>query len=315
MEYLYPHLSPSQREALSRIKSYREKRYQKQRTRLLQDLPEIKDRTIDLTGSAPRVISPTISKEEERLIYDISKKLMPWRKGPFQIFQTFIDSEWKSQLKWNRLNLKRREIQGKVILDIGCNNGYFLFKMAMENPSLLLGIDPIDINKIQFEFLQSFFNISNIYFELFGYQELIHFDKIFDLIFFMGIIYHHKDPINQLIMIRKALKPGGTLYLETIGIVGDGSYALFPEKNYGKIKNIWFIPTLSCLINWAKKSKFVDIEVLSQSKTTEDEQRLTKWCGSVKNDFKNFLDPQDSEKTLDGHEAPYRFCLKMKRDQ
>ena len=43
----------------------------------------------------------------------------------------------------------------------------------------------------------------------------------------MGIIYHHKNPIEQLTTIREALKPGGRIIFETIGIPGEETLRSF----------------------------------------------------------------------------------------
>jgi len=252
------------------------------------------------------------SKTREQII-DLAKDLIPWRKGPFKLFGESIDAEWRSDFKWNRLKEHVDCLTDKRVLDIGCNNGYFLFKMAEQNPELLLGIDPVVPCETQFKFLQHFANIPNMHFEMFGVEHLNSFKKMFDVIFSMGIIYHHRHPLEQLINIREALVPGGQAIIETIGIPGDGSYALFPEDRYAKMRNVFFVPTLSCFINWLKKAKFIDVEVVAATPLTADEQRLTKWCPPPNQSLENFLDPNDPTKTFEGHPAPMRFCLKARK--
>ena len=247
------------------------------------------------------------------IIEDIAKDLIPWRKGPFKINDLQIDSEWKSNLKWNRIKEALPNMQNKVILDIGCNNGYYSFQMLKHNPELVLGIDPIIHNKVQFDFISTLLKQDKIKFELFGIEQVKYFRSFFDIVFSMGIIYHHRNPIEQLITIRDSLKSEGTLILETIGIPGDQSYALFPEDRYSKMRNIWFLPTLSCLKNWLIRSGFHEVEVLSNCKTTNEEQRLTPWCPPPFQSLDDFLDPKNPELTCEGHPAPLRFCLKAKK--
>jgi tRNA (mo5U34)-methyltransferase len=51
--------------------------------------------------------------EDKEHIYNVAKLMMPWRKGPFEILDTFIDTEWKSNIKYNLLrkhfNLKDKK--------------------------------------------------------------------------------------------------------------------------------------------------------------------------------------------------------------
>jgi tRNA (mo5U34)-methyltransferase len=278
---------------------------------LLDSLPEVEDHKLDLSQDAVVIGSENSSKKEQYI--ELARKLIPWRKGPFNFYGEKIDAEWRSDFKWNRLKDHVDNLEGKTVLDIGCNNGYFLFRMANQNPELLLGIDPVIQCETQFKFLQHFAKVPNLHFEMFGVEHLNSFKQMFDVIFSMGIIYHHRHPLEQLINIREALKPGGQAIIETIGIPGDESYALFPEDRYAKMRNVFFVPTLSCFINWLKKAKLIDVEVISSTPLTFEEQRLTNWCPPPSQSLEDFLDPNDLSKTIEGHPAPMRFCLKARK--
>lgn len=316
LEYLIPYQKNCQLDELLLIHSQKAKLFTHRQgidcQNLISQLPMITDTQIDYTANSFKLSSETLNSAEHDIILNCAKKLIPWRKGPFDVFNINIDAEWRSDQKWQRLGVTQLDIQDKVVLDIGCNNGYYMFKMAQFAPRLVLGIDPIVSNWAQFNFIQKYAQIKSLHFELFGVEHLKYFKKMFDTIFSMGIIYHHKDPLNQLIDMKEALKPGGTLILETIGIAGDGPYALFPQSTYTKMKNIWFFPTKSCLINWVHKAKFKEIDLFSACTTTEDEQRLTDWCPPPITAFKDYLDPQDNSKTIEGYPAPVRFCLRCK---
>ena len=246
-------------------------------------------------------------------ILEAAKGLIPWRKGPFQILGQEIDAEWRSDFKWDRLKKHLISLKGKKVLDIGCNNGYFLFRMLEQKPAYLLGIDPYPPYYFQFQFLQSLAQEPNAFFELFGVEHLHYFHELFDVIFSMGIIYHQRHPLEQLITIRNALKPGGQMILETIGIPGENSVALFPEDRYAQMRNVYFVPTLSCLINWVKKAKFIEIEVISDTLLTNEEQRNTPWCPTPYKSLDEFLDPNDKTRTVEGHPAPRRFCISARK--
>ena len=224
-----------------------------------------------------------------------------------------IDAEWRSDKKWERLEKIVDNLKGKKILDIGCNNGYFMYRMADQRPEFILGIDPVVPYWSQFKFINHFAKCDNLQMELLGVEDCIHFDKLFDVVFSMGIIYHHRNPIQQLLDIKKSMRPGGQLILETIGIPGEKSIALFPEDRYAKMRNVWFVPTLSCLVNFAKKARFGDIEVVADTPLTSDEQRLTDWCPPPRQSLEDFLDPNDQTKTIEGHPAPRRFLISCRK--
>ena len=172
-----------------------------------------------------------------------------------------------------------------------------------------MGIDPVLSCYFQYQAITTLLEQQlPISFELLGHQHLSSFESKFDVIFHMGIIYHHKNPIEQILELKRALRPGGTLVIETINIPGEESICLFPEDRYAKMRNIWFVPTTNCLINWLRKSKFKNIEVIFDELLTNEEQRVTSWSGNQSLD--DFLDPNDKTLTIEGHPAPRRVAIK-----
>lgn len=316
LDYLKPFHSKVDIDSLIEIKKERDAWVFRKNTEnlpeLFKNLPEIDSITTNVSKAWVEVDSAKISQEKSNLIERACKELIPWKKGPFKLFNIEIDAEWRSDLKWDRLK-DALNLKDKVVLDIGCNNGYFMFRALEQNPKLILGIDPVIRCQYQFKLIQNYFKAKNLKFELFGMDEVKYFNEVFDTIFHMGVIYHHRNPIEQLNQIRQALKPGGELILETIGIEGESSQALFPEDRYAKMRNVWFVPTLNCLKNWLIRTKFVDIEIISTSWEKESEQRASSWCPEDYKSFKDFLDPNDSNRTIEGYPAPMRFCLKAKK--
>ena len=244
-------------------------------------------------------------------VYRTLKNLFPWRKGPFSIFGIEIDSEWRCDLKWNRIEKAITPCENKIILDIGANNGYFMYRLLSQKPKFVLGIDPVPLCIQQFNFLNCLNENPNMHMAPWGISEVKHFKNCFDTILFMGIIYHHKHPLEQLEIVKEALLPGGVLILETIGIPGDDSIALFPKERYANMKNVYFVPTLNCLINWAERSHFEKIEIISATPLTSDEQRKTDW--SHPKSLIDVLDSKDQSKTIEGYPAPWRFAISCRK--
>ena len=218
----------------------------------------------------------TIKSDEAHLCSNIeqdARAFMPWRKGPFKLFDTLIDSEWQSFMKFNLIR-PYFDLKDKKVADIGCNNGYYLFKMLNEGAKELVGFDPSATYKSQFDFINHFVK-SDIRYELLGVEHLPFYEHKFNLIFCLGVLYHRSDPVAMLKDLYRGLEDGGEVILDTFMIDGDDEVALCPKDKYSKIPNIYFVPTVNALKNWSLRAKFESFEVLHTSVTTPNEQRKT----------------------------------------
>jgi tRNA (mo5U34)-methyltransferase len=247
---------------------------------------------------------------DDELITKTAKMMMPWRKGPFDLFGLLIDSEWQSQIKYNLLR-PHFNLKGKRVADIGCNNGYYLFRMQEDTPEKLVGFDPSAIYKTQFDFINHFVK-SDIVYELLGVEHLPFYEEKFDMIFCLGVLYHRSDPVAMLKALYKGLDKEGEVILDTFMIDGDEEISLSPKGSYSKIPNIYFVPTIPALKNWCLRAGFKDFEVLETSLTSKDEQRRTDWIEGQS--LEDFLDSDDSSKTVEGYPAPKRVYVRLIKD-
>ena len=103
-----------------------------------------------------------LTQEEYEVILKTAKSLIPWRKGPFKVFGLEIDSEWQSNIKYNLIR-PYFNLKDKVVADIGCNNGYYMFRMLEDKPKRLIGFDPSPLTLHQFEFINHFVKSDIIY--------------------------------------------------------------------------------------------------------------------------------------------------------
>lgn len=250
-----------------------------------------------------------VSSKALEFFTHLAQKLKPWRKGPFCLGDLFIDSEWKSFIKWNLIS-PYVNIEGKDVADVGCNNGYYMFEMAKLKPSSLTGFDPSGLYKCQFDFI-NFFLDQNISYELLGIEHLKIYDKKFDVIFCLGVLYHRSDPIVALKSLYGGLKKNGELILDTLIIDSDEELALCPKTSYAKMPNVYFIPSIKALQSWSFRAGFGDVELLAIKDTTTLEQRKTEWIDGMSLD--SFLDPEDFSKTAEGYPAPKRAYFRLKR--
>jgi tRNA (mo5U34)-methyltransferase len=248
---------------------------------------------------------------DEKQIHTTAKMLMPWRKGPFQVGETFIDSEWKSNIKYNLIR-KHFDLKDKKVADIGCNNGYYMFRMLEDEPKLLVGFDPSPLYKTQFDFINHFVKSSIVY-ELLGVEHLEFYDEKFDTIFCLGVLYHRSDPVAMLKSLYRGLENKGEVILDTFYIDGEEEMALCPESSYSKIPNIYFVPTIKALKNWCLRAGFSSFKVLETSVTDDGEQRKTEWIEGQS--LEDFLDPEDKTKTVEGYPAPQRVYVRLIKDK
>jgi tRNA (mo5U34)-methyltransferase len=253
--------------------------------------------------------NPCYPHETIAFLKTVALEMRPWRKGPFDLFGTFIDAEWQSFMKYNLL-APHMHLENKVVGDIGCNNGYYLFKMAQERPKKLVGLDPSPLYKTQFDFINHFAQQSITY-ELLGVEHLPFYEHTFDTLFCLGVLYHRSDPVGTLKSLAKGLCKGGELFLDTFMIDGDAPVALCPGKTYSKIPNIYHIPTVLALQNWGEKAGFSHMEVLDIVPTRPEEQRKTEWIFGES--LTDFLNPANPKETVEGYPAPKRVYVKFLR--
>ncbi len=252
-----------------------------------------------------------ISGEQPKNVEEIARLMMPWRKGPFKLFDTFIDAEWQSNIKYNLLR-KHFNLKDKRVADIGCNNGYYLFRMQEDKPKSLVGFDPSPLYKTQFDFINHFAK-SEIVYELLGVEHLEFYEEKFDIIFCLGVLYHRSDPVAMLKSLYRGLDKQGEVILDTFYIEGEDEICLCPESSYSKISNIYFVPTIKALKNWCLKAGFKGFEVLETLVTDINEQRKTSWIEGQS--LENFLDENDKTKTVEGYPAPARVYVKLIKDK
>lgn len=236
------------------------------------------------------------------------RTIMPWRKGPFRLFDIPIETEWRSDWKWRRLQGNIHSLQSRRVLDVGCGNGYHCFRMHAEGASLVIGIEPLLRYHIQFHLLRHFLGKAiAVHLLPLTLETLPGFIPAFDTVFSMGVLYHRRSPIDHLFELKACLKPGGQLVLETLVVADSVTQVLVPKGRYAKMRNVWFIPDVIMLETWLQRAGFVNIRLCDISVTTLEEQKSTDWMQFES--LADFLDPEDRSRTIEGYPAPRRAIL------
>ncbi len=275
---------------------------------VLEELPEITPSSFDLRTESMRVgqKSDCDDKTHEKLERQL-RKLHPWRKGPFEIFGISIETEWRSDWKWDRLKDHVQPLAGKTVLDVGCGNGYHCWRMAGEGAELVLGVDPYILFVMQFFTVKKFLPHRNVHVLPLGFEDVPQNLQAFDTVFSMGVLHHRRSPIDHLLELKSALRPGGELVLETLVIEEKEGQTLVPQGRYASMRNVWFLPSPPTLVAWMERCGYKNIRVIDVTKTTVEEQRSTDWM--TFHSLPDFLDPENSDLTIEGHPAPVRAII------
>ncbi|OCG33714.1 MULTISPECIES: tRNA 5-methoxyuridine(34)/uridine 5-oxyacetic acid(34) synthase CmoB [unclassified Gilliamella] len=277
----------------------------------IKHLPSISPYQIDLLHSVTAKSKEPLSTGEQQRITQLLKNMMPWRKGPFHLYGIDIDTEWRSDWKWERLINHIDCLEDKIVLDVGCNSGYHLWRMIGAGAKLAVGIDPMALYLCQFEAIRKLLgNDQRAHLLPLGIEHLPKLNA-FDTVFSMGVLYHRRSPLDHLFQLKEQLVEGGQLVLETLVIDGELHQALMPGDRYAQMRNVYFIPSTPTMINWLEKCGYSDVRMVDISLTNFDEQRKTEWMTS--DSLANFLDPDDSTKTIEGYPAPMRAVFIAKK--
>lgn len=270
----------------------------------LENLPDITGDRVDLQQAVSIGSRGQLGISHEQL-RQILMALHPWRKGPFELFGMQVDSEWRSNMKWQRLLPFIQPLNNRLVLDVGSGNGYHCWRMLGVGAKRVIGIDPSVKFVCQFHAVKHFIGtqlpidvlplaIQQMPKKLYG----------FDTVFSMGVLYHRKSPIDHLQELRDLLRPGGQLVLETLIVDGAEGTVLVPEGRYAKMRNVWFLPSPPTLVSWLKKIGFDNPRMVNTTVTSDAEQRSTDWM--TYHSLTNFLHPDGSGNTAEGHPPPTR---------
>jgi tRNA (mo5U34)-methyltransferase len=274
----------------------------------LDNLPDISGITSELNTSAITLGSagPLSSNQQQALERGL-RGLMPWRKGPFDFFGTHIDTEWRSDWKWDRVSPYLSDLAGRRILDVGCGSGYHCWRMLGAGAGRVIGIDPGLLFMFQFLSLKRYLGEVPVDLLPIRMEDLPEGLEAYDTTFSMGVLYHRRSPLDHLLELKGTLRRGGELVLETLIVDGPEGFSLMPEDRYGQMRNVWFLPSCDTLLRWLDRTGFRNARVVDISETSTDEQRSTDWMRF--NSLQDFLDPADPTKTIEGYPGPKRATI------
>jgi len=280
----------------------------------IRNFPQITPSRVDLKNGVLIGNTSDCSEEIRGLLRKQLMGLHPWRKGPFDLHGLHIDSEWRSDWKWSRALPHISSLKERLVLDVGCGNGYHCLRMLGAGAKRVIGIDPSVKFIYQFHAIKHFINQLP---QLKATPEKYSVDvlpvsiesmpsqlKAFDTVFSMGVLYHRRSPIAHLVQLQNLLRSGGQVVLETLIINGGPGDELVPKGRYAKMANIWSLPSAETVLSWMERCQFKNCRIVDVTTTSINEQRSTDWMQFES--LENFLNQSDHKLTLEGHPAPLR---------
>jgi len=168
--------------------------------------------------------------------------------------------------KWRNFeNAIPSDLRGRSVLDIGCNAGFYSIEMKKRGADRVVGIDFDEVYLEQARFAAEV-NELDIEFRELSVYDVGALGEKFDVVIFMGVLYHLRHPLLALDLIREhvvkdlivfqSMQRGSDRIFETAAdypfeekeIFNDQDFpcAYFIEKKYSKDPTNWWIPNRSC---------------------------------------------------------------------
>jgi 2-polyprenyl-3-methyl-5-hydroxy-6-metoxy-1,4-benzoquinol methylase len=163
-------------------------------------------------------------------------------------YQTFPGEEGDSDSQRKLLALKLPSFQGKSVLDVGCNEGFFSFEAARGGAARVLGIDrnPEFISRAKARHATLRME-GNLAFDCLTWDALP--DEKFDVILLLSALHYADDQSAMIQRLIGRLTPRGVLVLEA-GVVDEERSAILKVSRaidvvsfptFGKMKE-WLAP-------------------------------------------------------------------------
>lgn len=178
-----------------------------------------------------------------------------------------------SSRKLGRLGLPDR-LDGKSVLDIGAWDGYFSFECERRGARRVVAYDDFVWEKTDDGFTgRRGFDLARAAFAsrvepvVGGIYDLAP-EKVggqFDVVLFLGVLYHLRHPMLALERVRQVLAPGGLLIVETQAAhLGERrpSLAFYPGDELSGDPTNWFAPNEAALLGLLRTTGFRDAAIV-----------------------------------------------------
>lgn len=183
-------------------------------------------------------------------------------------------------VKWSRFaNAIPGDLSGCSVLDIGCNAGFYAMQMKRRGAERVVGIDTVDDYLAQARFAAGV-NGLEIEFRKLSVYDVGALRERFDLVVFMGVLYHLRHPLLALDLVHEHAA-SDLLLFQSMQRGSDEVEALetnydfwnvdlfdrpafprlhFVERRYADDPTNWWIPNRACVEAMLRSSGFQMID-------------------------------------------------------
>lgn len=168
--------------------------------------------------------------------------------------------------KFRRFEAALPDVRGKSVLDIGCNAGFYSIEMKRRGAASVLGIDSDERYLAQARLAADLTGFDDIEFCRLDVYDVAALGRTFDLVIFMGVLYHLRHPLLALDLIREHVAGDMMLFQsmqrgskQVLQVEEDYEFAEaehFFESGYPKLHFVereycgdwtnWWIPNRAC---------------------------------------------------------------------
>ena len=167
------------------------------------------------------------------------------------------------------------DLTGRTVLDIGCNAGFYSFEMKRRGATRVLGVDTDEHYLRQARFVAQVSGV-DVEFRKLGVWDVGALGEKFDLVIFMGVLYHLRHPLLALDLIHEHVAKDLLLFQsmqrgsrELIEVAEDYDFTApapfdepgypkmhFIEQRYSRDQTNWWVPNRACTEAMLRSSGF-----------------------------------------------------------
>jgi tRNA (mo5U34)-methyltransferase len=229
-----------------------------------------------MTASVEKNWTPTLIEQRVRQLgkWFHNMELRGVRTAPDHFLGDYPRFKWR-----NFAHAIPGDLRGKSVLDIGCNAGFYSIEMKKRGADRVLGIDFDETYLDQARFAAEV-NEMDIEFRKLSVYDVGLLGEKFDVVIFMGVLYHLRHPllaldlirehvVNDLLVFQSMQRGSNDIYPvekdypfeeKEIFEHHDFPCAYFIENKYSEDPTNWWIPNRSCAEAMLRSAGFKIIE-------------------------------------------------------
>jgi tRNA (mo5U34)-methyltransferase len=150
------------------------------------------------------------------------------------------------------------DLGGLSVLDIGTTNGGVAFSAEQQGAERVVAVDIHDPALYGFSQIAAAIGSQVEYVRASIYELPAVLQEKFDVVFFLGVLYHLRHPLLAIDAIHELCR--GRVFIET-GVSGSRQGTDFYAGEYRGDTSNWFVPSTRCVRDWFSSSGFEIREV------------------------------------------------------